>query len=173
MVLMFGLLDRSIALVRAVPFGRYLRVGLLLAVAIWLQEPAFDVGLAASKRGREGAGGYNTVRWRESQTIEFVKHLSFSAERVIYTNDPDAIYILAHLAARLPPRKTYFRSSEPARSISDFTGSWPEEGEGLLVWFPHEGRENFFAPSELQSIATLDTLALLQDGAVYSVSARK
>jgi hypothetical protein len=172
-VLLFALLDRAVRLLCATPFGRYARLGLVVIVAIWLVFRFTAVGTESLRQSRKGAGGYNTVGWRESPTIDFVEHLSGNAEGTIYTNMPEAVYILARRAAELSPQKTYYRSSEVVNNIADLAGSWPERDSGLLVWFKYTVREYLFTPSELQSIADLDTLAVLQDGLVYRVSAEK
>ncbi len=171
-VLLFVILDRSIGLLRAAPVGRYSRIGLLAVVAIWLLSPALTVARSSLDRARRGAGGYSTVTWRESPTIDFVERLAPGERDVIYSDDPWAIRILTHRTASLSPERVFYRSSEAANDISDFVGSWPEGGHGLLVWFGRTGKEWLFTPPDLQTIADFDTLAELDDGTIYSVRAR-
>lgn len=172
-VLLFALLDRAVRRLGAAPFGQYVRVGLLCIVTVWLVFRTTAVGAEALHLSRKGAGGYSTKGWRESPTIDFVQHMPGSAEEVIYTNLPDAMYILARRAAELSPQKTYYRSSEVANNIACLAGTWPGRNKGLLVWFVYPVKEFLFTPPELQTIADLDTLAVLQDGLVYRVSAKK
>jgi hypothetical protein len=172
-VLLFALLDRFIDLARTVPLGRHAQTTMLAVVAIWLVSPAAEVCTGSPGRSRKGAGGYNTVAWRESPTMDFVKHLPGGMESTIYTNASDAIYILAHRAAKTSPSKTHYRSSEVANNITDLAQSWPEGDKGLLVWFEHKGRTYLYTPTELSSIADLDTLAGFEDGVVYRVSAKE
>jgi len=146
---------------------------MLAVAAIWLVTPAAEVCTGSLSLSRKGAGGYNTVAWRESPTMDFVKHLPAGMESTIYTNASDAIYILAHRMAKDSPSKTHYRSSEVANNITDLAESWPEGGSGLLVWFERKGRTYLYTPTELSSIADLDTLARFDDGVVYRVSARK
>jgi hypothetical protein len=172
-VLLFTLLDRSVGLLGASRFGRLGRATLLAVVTIWLVSPALEVYAGSLSLGRKGAGGYNTVAWRESPTMGFVDGLPAGIESTIYTNASDAIYILEHRAAKSSPAKTHYRSSEVADDINDLAGSWPEEGKAVLVWFEHQRRTYLYTPTELQTIANLDTLAGFEDGVVYRVSARR
>lgn len=182
-VLLFALLDRSIGILRAGP-RRIVRIGLPATVCIWLLVPAFEVGCDALTLSRRGAGGFSTVEWKESPTINFVEHLAPSARAVLYSNAPDALYILRNLEARWSPRKPphvlertirlRVRYAEPPpERLKKLEGVWPEQDGGLLVWFSGvPWRYYLFTPSELGLIAHVDTLAKLDDGTIYMVSRR-
>lgn len=172
-VLLFALLDHFIGLVRTISLGRHAQSVMLAIIAVWLVTPVAEAYTDSLGRSRKGAGGYNAVDWRESPTMQFVKNLPVGMESTIYTNAAEAIYILSHRAAKPSPSKTHGRSSEVANNISDLAESWPEGGSGLLVWFENRGRTYLYTPTELSSIANLDTLARFADGVIYRVSARK
>jgi hypothetical protein len=172
-VLLFAVLDRFTRMARATRAGRPAKAAMLAVVAIWLLSPTADACAKSLGRSRRGAGGYNTAAWRESSTIDFVERLPYGAEGTIYTNAPEAVYILAGRPAELSPRRTYYRSSQTVNNIADLAGSWPQRGNCLLVWFERVGRSYLFTPFELESVVNLDTLAALEDGVVYRVSARQ
>jgi hypothetical protein len=164
-LVLFTLLDRFLG--RA--HGR-LRTVTLTFLVIWLIAPAAEVCAESHIRSRIGAGGYNTISWRESPTMDLVEHLPAKTGGTIYSNNPDAIYILARRAAVFSPARTYYRSTETASSLADMAGSWPSGGRGLLVWFSNKSRPYLFSPAELASVAELDTVAPFKDGVVYQVS---
>ena len=175
-VLLLALLDRSTGLLRT----SRLRVGApaitVSMLCIWLLAPALNARARALEQSRRGAWGYSTVEWRESPTIDFVERMPASARGALYSNAPDALYILKSIKARYSPFTAvnypwWWKTPRPAES---FTGAWPEEGSAILVWFSGASwRQSLFTPSELASKANLDTLAVLRDGTVYAVSPRK
>ncbi len=150
------------------------RANILLAVAIavWLVYPARAAVSSIAYATSQGQG-YRSESWRKSQTIEYLlQNRTLESEGVIYANDPDALYILADLTARTSPTRTMYNSLEIVNDISSLSGYWPEEGKSCLVWFDKIDRRYLFTVDELQTIANVQRIIHLEDGAVYSVTRR-
>jgi len=172
-LLLFFFLDRSIGPPRAATLYRNARRAVLASVTLWLFVPAVEVGRASLRRNHEGAGWYSTVGWEESPTIDFIAHLDPSARAVLYSNAPEALYVLRNIKARSVPGRRSLQPEEQLEALHRLEGVWPEEDSGLLVWFSGVGWRYYkLTPSELGLAADIDTLAKLGDGIVYKVSRR-
>lgn len=118
-----------------------------------------------------GGGGLNNKIWRESATLQYLlQHPSLQADCPIYSNGPDAIYILANIVAKPSPAKSKYNSSEAATDISSLNGRWPQEKKVCLVWFDTMSRKYLFKADELQTIAKVDKIASLEDGSIYVIT---
>ena len=143
---------------------------LMVAIAVWLVDPtrtAISSIINAMKRGQ----GYSSEYWRSSQTSEYLlQNRTLQSECVIYTNAPDALYVLANLTAKMSPSRRMSNAPDILNDISSFRGSWPEERNACLVWFDKIGRQYLFTVDELQTIANVQQIIRLEDGRVYSVA---
>lgn len=143
---------------------------LVIGIAIWLVYPICSIILKVVNLIAFGRG-YSGKTWRDSETVQYLlQHRTLESECTIYTNGPDAAYILAHLATKMSPARTRYNSPETVNDISRLKGSWPEESNACLVWFNKIGRTYLFTIDELQAIANIDLIARLEDGAIYSIT---
>ncbi|MCC7264874.1 MAG: glycosyltransferase family 39 protein [Candidatus Latescibacteria bacterium] len=131
---------------------RAARAGLVVLLALSL------AGIAVAGAGYldQGAGAgtgpdrYNTAPWRQSETIQYLRQ--HPAPGALYSNAPDALYILGGLSATLSPR----RAGEAA---------WPPAGR--LVWLDAVRRQYLRDPAELRARHRVRLLARFADGALY------
>jgi len=144
---------------------------LILGLAIWLIYPIRYTILTAVNLTQKGQG-YSSKAWIESETVQYLlHHRTLESECAVYANGPDATYILAHLTTKMSPAKTRYNSPETVNdNISRLRGSWPEESNACLVWFDRIDRKYLFTIAELQSVANIDLIVHLEDGAIYSVT---
>lgn len=115
-----------------------------------------------------GAGGLNQKDWQESKTIAFLRANPQLDDRTIFTNSPDAVYILANINSRYLPAKSS-NSEEAERQLDSLNGQWPPE-ESYLVWFNNRNRTWMFTGEELQTIVEVNEETILEDGAIYAIS---
>lgn len=145
---------------------------LIMVVSIWSLFPCRAVISDALNRAENGAGGYNSKIWRESELLQYIKEHRLPEESTVYSNAPDALYILADLESQMTPSRTAYNSSQPARDVRTLEGSWPEEERAYIVWFDHKIRPYLFTMDELATIANIRTIAQFGDGAIFVVSRR-
>jgi hypothetical protein len=132
---------------------------LLLAANSWTATEWLN------RLSREGFG-YSNVYWRESPTIKFLKA---SESKLIYSNAPDPIYLLAGKAVAAIPNNLDPRSRlanpDYASQISRI-----KHGGGLIVYF-RSVTWRWYLPSEeqLREELGLSLLAETGDGAVYRI----
>lgn len=142
--------------------------GFLLIVLIIL--PMLQGMISVITKLDQGAGGYNAKRWRESETIEFLRASFLTETDEIYSNRPDAITFLTGFQANWMPSRTYYNSNQPATDLSSLKGNWPRSPVAHILWFDDEGRPYFFSIQELETIANISLEVQLVDGKIYEAS---
>lgn len=155
--------------------GRGLVVGLL---AFWLVLPAHSAALTLGAYVHDGAGGYNTVAWRQSPLMAWLQAtrsarderggssahgaaVTAGAPR-IYTNAPDAVYILAGIASRPSPYRV--------RGIARFRKALSRRGPNYIVWFRGIHRRHLRDVEEFVIALNLHEVRRFADGSVYLVA---
>ena len=143
---------------------------LIIGILIWLVYPVLAIMLNVVNLTQNGRG-YNSKTWKDSETIQYlVQHQTIESECTVYTNGPDATYILAYLSAELSPDETRNNSPEIGNDISRLMGSWPKESKACLVWFDRIDRTYLFTIDELQTVVNIDQITRLEDGSIYSIT---
>ena len=135
-------------------------------LSLWLCFPLTSTTLSAVGRFKDGAGGYNTKKWRESETIAHAKQtLSITGDR-LYSNGPEVLWVLAGLTAtRSPDRRL--------GDLTDLECCWPSQDGAVLVWFNSITWRNYlFSIEEIEEVADVVEVAQFNDGAIYRVSVR-
>lgn len=136
------------------PWKHRLTVGLCL---VWLAYPLARVVKNVPTYARTGAGGYTTTAWKESPLLEWVR-----AHRgePIYTNAPDAVYILTGLVVRSSPTRD--RDLHTFRDILKVP-----EGGGYLVWFSLLKHSYIYDLEYVKTAFDMELEISLRDGEVY------
>lgn len=77
----------------------------------------------------------------------------------IYSNAPDAVYILTGITARMSPNRR--------TDISQFWESMSLEDDNYLVWFNNNPRSYLYDVQEVASMLKIEEVVVLSDGAIY------
>ncbi len=133
-------------------------VGLCL---LWLVYPFGRIAREFGNWTSNGAGGYNTTTWHDSQLLEWLRNNPLEGN--IYSNGPDVMFALAEVPGKMSPRRN--------KDIRDFLRDMPR-GTSHLVWFGRIGRSYLYQPDELARWFEIDRTAALPDGAVFLVKPR-
>ncbi|HTW92762.1 MAG TPA: hypothetical protein VMH22_13805 [bacterium] len=136
-----------------------------LLLAIWLFFPLRSVLADTATRFHEGAGEYNTTKWRQSETIAYARRTLSAADVHVYSDGPDALWELGRVNARSVPFRSDVR-------LDALRGSWPDRNGSVLVWFNMTWRKSIYSLDELERVAEFEEVAHLSDGWVYRVSPR-
>ncbi len=120
---------------------------------------------------RKGVGGFATAQWQRSETIRFLRKNELPLP--IYSNVPDAIYMLAGRRASLTPRETLLSSDvEPNRDeVRTFVADASRPGGATVVWFHSYWRTNVYDLGDLQRFVHLEPVASFPDAVVYRATA--
>jgi hypothetical protein len=125
--------------------------------ALWLLYPLRELFHNTAHRMRDGAGVYTTTAWENSPLVEWVRRHPVPGR--IYSNAPDAIYLLTGVAAWLTPQSQYeFDPAEFARANTR---------ESYILWFHGLHRLWLYDRREVLSGCDVQELATFPDGSIY------
>jgi hypothetical protein len=139
-----------------------------ILLALWLCFPLESAVRSTAFRFKDGAGDYNTRKWRESKTIASAKQmLSVSDHLRVYSNRYDALWELARVDATQSPDRTVV-------NLRDLEGRWPAGNGALLVYFKNDTwRTYLYSVEELEQVSDMEEVADFSDGSIYRVSVRQ
>ena len=138
----------------------------------------------------QGAGGYSTTAWRDSETIWYLQQHALQPGHVVYSNEVSALYILVNLTSEPSPMKTVDLVTHSLTEPSTLQNHWPKSDSAYLIWFDDlhldyqftpedlnrianvEQKSFRVTPAELQTNMNLQRLAHLGDGSIYFVTKR-
>jgi hypothetical protein len=152
---------RAAALLERHRPGLRARFFFLLFFCAWLLHPGLRTVALSLKWHEEGAGGYASPRWQNSETARYLRERPPNGP--VFSNDPQAAYLLASVPARRSAYKHPYNVPSGESNLSRFLQA--SEG-GFLAWFDYPAKR-FFTVSELEEFIDIETIAILSDGGVY------
>ena len=117
--------------------------------------------------------GYSSDSWKKSETIEYLtKHKVLGKSYTIYSNEPEAVYILTNLNTKRSPAKTFYNSPQHFDIYPNQKDSWLNAENVCLIWFDKTNRSSLFTINELQKNINMTEVAHLKDGMIYTFSSK-
>ena len=111
---------------------------------------------------------YNSDSWKKSETIDYLRrHELWVNNYKLYSNEPEAVYILTNLKTRRSPSKTFYNSQQLFKNIIHQIDIWMNEKKVCLIWFDNNNRSFLFTIEELQKTKNITEVAHLKDGKIY------
>ncbi len=104
-----------------------------------------------------GLGDYGTVLWRQSALMDWLRR--HPLEGVVYSNVPDALFILAGQSAKTTP--TWYEDT------TKFAVTMSASPASYIVWFHPLYRNGLYDLPELASRWRMEEVASCPDGKVY------
>jgi hypothetical protein len=142
------------------------------AVALaWVGLNVVWFAARATNSAQNGAGGYASPRWHDSQLMRDVRHLDFSIPT--FSNDVPAIGLFTGLQARPSVARTRFQSDQQTGALPDFVRLVACRGKVRIVWFLPNSRPYMYDPAQLRSKVRLKAVVRRPDGVIYDVSPRQ
>lgn len=140
-------------------FNRRGSPGLLIVglCGLWLVYPVMHVHATVSDWMQNGAGGYTRTFWRESPLVNWLR--SHPLKGGVYSNAPDALYVLAGMNARESP--------QASTDIAQFEKAVASEPNRYIVWCDNVQRSNLHDLEDLTSVLWIQEMTAFSDGAVY------
>ncbi|HAB52589.1 MAG TPA: hypothetical protein DCE80_10540, partial [Ignavibacteriales bacterium] len=106
---------------------------------------------------------------KKSEMINYlIKYEPFSKSYSMYSNKPEAVYILANLICKRSPAKTFYNSPQSIK-LDQLQSSIRSEDENIfLVWFKESNYNFLFTLDELQKNIRMKEVVHLKDGDIYT-----
>jgi hypothetical protein len=138
--------------------------------ALLLATPIRTSVADISSRMNDGAGGFNSRRWRESALVQYLTQHPPEQSTPSFSNAPDALYILMNVRARFSPLKTRYNSNDVVNTLPQAAVILSAHKSNYLVWFSSVHRTYLFSVDELKTIAKITAVERLSDGTLYAIS---
>lgn len=141
---------------------------LLIAFGIWLIYPlSYSVG-KMTYLARNGAGGFSSALWMNSNLIMYLKQHPLSGQ--VYSHSTDALYLLTGISAALSPRVYNYQSHNPVTGdLKQFRESLTASNKTYLAWFEGGDSSYLYKTKELESMFDLQVITAAPDGVLYLV----
>jgi hypothetical protein len=165
---LFYLLDRLIYKYSVKTGNTFPRAIIATSLVIWLIYPIFTTYRTVKTYIEEGAGGFHTAYWVESDLISYLK--SSKLPGTIYTNEPSAVYALTGRFYHPSPEKFAYESQVPTDDLLRFQADLQSRGVIYMVWFNTDWWKGYlYDIDDLRIIFDLERIVTRKDGDVYLV----
>ncbi|MCK5832101.1 hypothetical protein KAH81_00355, partial [bacterium] len=141
--------------------GKYSNHIVVLALFLWiLYFSGIDSTILYIDRAFNEGLGYSHNSWKNSELIaETQKIVLLNPELNIYSNSPEALYIIGGIDAK----QSLLR--EEKNSENRFLNE-----PSILIWFGKANRNYLLSPNELDKMTDFCLLSQLSDGDIYSIA---
>ncbi|MDQ4098163.1 MAG: phospholipid carrier-dependent glycosyltransferase [Actinomycetota bacterium] len=156
---------------RAVRKRARFREPVLVLLAALVTSTALG-GVVTVGNGIRGFPGFAAREWRDGEVVDEIRSLPPSTR--IYSNFPEAIYVVTGREARLLPKQRLAGDRIP-RHLAARTARLRDDvraGEGIVVYFIHAYRDLLPSPRELTALLGVQPRFGLPDCLVYETGAR-
>lgn len=117
--------------------------------------------------------GYSSGSWKESETIGYLnRHKMLEKSYKLYSNAPEAVYILTNFKTKRSPPKTFYNSSQLFYADPAQKENWRNGENVCLVWFDNTNFSFLFTIDELQKKVNMTEVAHLKDGKIYTFTVK-
>ena len=138
------------------------------ALVIWLVYPIVTTYRTVKMYLEQGAGGFHTSNWIESDLVSYLKSNELSG--MVYTNEPSAVYALTGRGYLQSPEKFAYESQVPTEDLLRFQADLQSQRVLYIVWFHTDWWQGWlYDVDELHNICELNRIAAREDGDVYQM----
>ena len=142
-----------------------------VAVVLIMRYPAMNTLQFIADYTEMSGWGYSSNLWRGSEIIDYLnKHTELGKEYELYSNEPEAVYILTNYKTSRSPVKTFYNSRQIYNIKQDQEEAWLNAEKVCLIWFNETNRNFLFTIDDLKKDLNLTEVADLKDGKIYMLS---
>lgn len=149
----------------AAPAARMVIAGALALLLVW---PARFTASAFASVVRNGAGGYATARWQQSELARSVRERRLVPP--VYSNEPGALFVVAGVPALQLPEHHHPQGAPTAdsalRIVRNRLGDWSAH----VVLFEEPTLERYrYSEEDLRALFRTELVERRGDGAIYRI----
>jgi 4-amino-4-deoxy-L-arabinose transferase-like glycosyltransferase len=150
-------------------YPKFVTVFFFISIVLMMSYPVKNTIRVIEEFVELSGWGYSCDSWRKNETVEYLKqHELLWKNYTLYSNEPEAVYILTNLKTRRSPAKTFYNSQQLFKNISHQMDIWLNEKKVCLIWFDNNNRSFLFTIDELQKTKNITEVAHLKDGEIYT-----
>ncbi|MFH0736251.1 MAG: glycosyltransferase family 39 protein [bacterium] len=143
---------------------------LIIGIIIWMKYPVNRTIYYVDNFIKHSGWEYSSKEWEENSVIVFLNNNQQLIKGYsIYSNAPEAVYILANMEAKWSPPKTMYNSSILINTNIIPQNIYFGEDKAILIWFYNLNRNFLFKVDELQKYIKIVKIVQLKDGEIYTI----
>ena len=162
-LLLFFAADRVLGMLKNRGRTRIIGGVLIVVVCVWLVYPLSTSIVLLKKSIDSGAGGYSSEKWKYSEMINYLKEQKTQCQ--VYSNNPDAIRILAGIPAEYTPKN----NGPEQYGFERFREKVNNGDCSIVVWFDSGPAGTILSPADLNRFFVLETVEEKADGTIYEI----
>ncbi len=144
------------------------RRAITVVAAAWVALNVVWFAARAVRSAQDGAGGYASARYHDSQILKDVKRLDVSIPA--FSNDVPAVSLFASRDVRSSVARTYFQSDDQTGRLGDFVRFVGCHARVQLIWFLPNPRPYLYTPGQLAQKVRLTVVVKRADGIIYDLT---
>lgn len=156
-------------------YVKFIRGGIVggIFIGIWFASGTTYVLNRAQRAIKYGAGGRNTTRWHQSETVTWLKRHKLSGE--VFSNNGCTVYFFSRYRTRPAPHLPELKKcTSPElremseRQVAEFKKVLQSQGLTYLVWFLPP-RSDSYNLKQLQDFCRMRIVEKFRDGAIIAL----
>jgi hypothetical protein len=169
-IILFIALDEILKWLSGYFNGKLITIIFALSIIIWMIYPAGKSVYIINDYKKLSGFGFSSDYWDNRETVKYlITHKNLVSSYVLYSNVPEAVYLLTNLEARWSPAKTLYNSPQLINTNSNLKEIWNGNDKICLVWFDKIDRKFLYSIDELQKDIKMIKIGQFSDGAVYTI----
>ncbi len=170
-VLTLIVLDKTLKLILRFPKGIVIYVLFIAGLVFWMENQVVKTYGNFEYYAKQTGWEYGSAKWKSNTVIQYLKeHKEFGTKYLLYSNVPEAVYILTDREARWSPFKNFYNSPRQISLNKSLNKIRATDKKTCLVWFNNINRDFLFPLNEIRKDAKLEDIVRLKDGAIYLLS---
>lgn len=151
--------------------GEDVRRAITVVAGVWVALNVVWFAARAVHSAQDGAGGYASARYHNSQIMKDVKQLDSSVPA--FSNDAPAVSLFAGRDVRPSVARTFFNSDDQTGKLGDFVRFVSCHARVDLIWFLPNPVPYLYTPAQLSQEVQLNVVVKRADGVIYNVRSRR
>jgi hypothetical protein len=170
LIIIFFLTDKILNRLTKTFQLRTINVLLFVGIVFIIKSQAGNTGQMIKEYVNLSGCGYGSESWKKSETIEYlIQHGGLSDRFTLYSNEPEAVYILTNYTTIRSPAKTYYNSTQIIKINPYQKDLRLDTTSACLIWFDKVNRSFLYTVEELKRKRQMTEIAHLNDGAIYTL----
>ena len=151
--------------------GEDVRRAMTVMAGAWVALNVVWFAARAVHSAQNGAGGYASAHYHNSQILKDAKKLDPSLPT--FSNDAPAVSLFDGRDVRPSVARTYFQSDDQTGKLGDFVRFVGCHARVELIWFLPNPRPYMYTPAQLSRAVRLHVAVKRADGVIYDVRPRQ
>ncbi|MBU1101888.1 MAG: hypothetical protein KKA84_15930 [Bacteroidetes bacterium] len=168
-IILFFIIDKILTEAGRYSHQKIKTILLVAGIVLLMRYPLMNTIYFIEKYAKLSGWGYSSDSWTESETIKYFSQNELMAKNyTLFSNEPEAVYILTNYKTRRIPAKTFYNSPQHTKNNPSKKNIWKGAENICLIWFNKTNDSFLYSINELQKNINMKEIARLNDGQIYT-----